>query len=142
VFFDDLLKKPHFEFQKILSFISKVRLDQNQINDFLSQTNELFQKIRQDLNSLASSKQLIIPFAILKLGNRIIQNEMKISNGLQKWPCKSFKELETVTSGYMISSPSAVIKLPIIRFYELSTNCSDSMNLCSVQYDMNEQIKE
>jgi len=70
----------------------------------------------------------IIPQNLNDVYTASIDNEMKISKELTKWPCKSFKELEKDTT----------VVLPI-RYYELSADCSDKNVVCSVQYDKNEQ---
>ncbi len=66
-----------------------------------------------------------IPATLQQTCLSALANEMKISKELTKWPCRSFKELESA-------------RLPL-RFHALSANCSAPHVKCSVQFDMKEQ---
>ncbi len=114
---EDLLRRPVFEVQRIASFIGiKVREE-----DILP----LLQKYSLGLTShpndipLSNWQQLAVD---------TIKNELDTSKNLSRWPCRSFKELE-----------SKEVLLPHRRYYMLAVNCSRSFTKCSVQYDLREQ---
>jgi Zn-finger nucleic acid-binding protein len=76
----------------------------------------------------------------------IIANELKISNNLQKWPCRTFQEiydnLNTLKT-YKIknididnSSLYKAKKLPFL-VSNYAANCSAKYVVCTVKYDLN-----
>lgn len=64
----------------------------------------------------------------LDIAETALGDELAMSQGLQKWPCANFMELEKK------------VILPTIRYYQLSANCSDSNTKCSVGFDKREQM--
>eukprot|EP01038_Epipyxis_sp_PR26KG_P006904 gene6904-9456_t len=129
IFADDLINRPVFELERILTFLnykaSREELLQatQPSNSDKNILNELISSFRIDSNSNSN-----IPENLLLIAENTINDEMKISKDLTKWPCKSFRELDkTVTS--------LGGELPL-KSYELAANCSNSFVTCSVPYDM------
>ena len=126
------------ELEKIMTFSGF----KAQRQDLLAAVSELLPQLLKELHiSTSSTGQVgsdgevissdIVPQNLHDIYTTTIDNEMKISKELTKWPCKSFKELE--------GKDLAGVSLLPIRYYELSADCSDKNVKCSVQYDLNEQ---
>lgn len=125
VFFDDLMKRPYFELQRIFSFISQKRMDDGKLKGVLEVASPLLERMR-----LQAFSRRDIPASLLAVSVSVFRNEMEISKGLTQWPCRSFKSL---VNGLSESSP------PIVSFHALATNCSDPFVKCSVRFDLDEQ---
>lgn len=138
VFIDDFVERPVVELEKIMTFSGF----KAQRQDLLDAVSALQSQLLKDLHITTSSTgqvgsdgavigSVIVPQRLDSVYTTTIDNEMKISKELTKWPCKSFKELE--------GKDLAGVSLLPIRYYELSADCSDKNVKCSVQYDINEQ---
>ncbi len=127
VFFEDIIKRPFHELQRIFSFIQKKKFDNAQVAALIEEKTNLFNQIRAE-QSYLSRKKFGFPLTLLTLARKIIENEMKISRGLSSWPCKSFKDIEKQFQSILTE-----------RYYDLSADCSDPFVKCSVPYDKNEQ---
>lgn len=126
------------ELEKIMTFSGF----KAQRADLLAAITELQPQLLKELHIVTSSDgrvgsdgavigSVIVPQNLVDVYTATIDNEMKISKELTKWPCKSFKELE--------GKDLAGVSLLPIRYYDLSADCSDKNVKCSVQYDVNEQ---
>jgi hypothetical protein len=132
IYFEDLLKRPHFEFQKIFSYLSAKRPDEARFKEFLKKTLPNIEKLRK--SSLFTRKD-IVPTNLLSLSVSIIKNEMDSSKGLTVWPCPSFKSLLTTAA----ASSSPLVRGLVMDYHRLAANCSDPAVKCSVRFDMDEQ---
>ncbi len=126
------MKRPYFELQKIFSFISSRKLNDAHFKDLVKRFQPQLLTMKAAANSIQQS-QLGISTKLLQLSKFLIEDEINTSNGLTQWPCRSFLELE---KDKQISEESKVV-----RYYELSADCSDPYVKCSVRFDQNEQKK-
>jgi hypothetical protein len=113
VHLDSFERNPISTMQNILSFINA--------KDIPSIIQSL------DTNALSQKKSLLaLPMELAILADETLEDELRISKNLTRWPCRNFKEL----SADLLVQP----------YYELAAGCSSSKYVkCSVQYDFSEQ---
>lgn len=120
VFVDELITRPQFTLQIILSYAgfkpNKAELD------------NMVQSIIPNLKAYWRPFNEPIPKTFIDTIESALGDELSMSQNLQKWPCGNFMELEKK------------IILPSIRYFHLSANCSDPHTKCSVGFDKREQI--
>ena len=68
-----------------------------------------------------------------------VQSELTASDGLSRWPCASFLDLEQSQQSQQSLESTTV--LPHSRYFELAADCSDPFVKCSVLFDKREQLK-
>lgn len=125
VFVDDFLQRPQLHLQRILSFVNlKDNISPSQqiatkYESYLLEIQQTTKQIYQSQETLSSYQQIT---------QETIESEFVSSSNLTKWPCLNFASLE-----------SSKMILPHLRYYQLSPDCSNPVNTCSVQYDFKEQ---
>jgi hypothetical protein len=122
VFVQDLLSQPHAEWSKILSFVAN-KDSKEYVYAFVA-SNEWQLMSAQ----LQSSIGMELPVELQAIFSDVMNDEMQSSDGLSKWPCNSFLDLE-VKHGILAHS----------RYYDMAANCSDPFVKCSVAFDKREQ---
>lgn len=129
VFMDDVLLRPVIELDKILSFIG-IRAPRS---DLVDASNEFGRRLQADLGvhgvdfyptTHVSTEHLDgLPAHLIAPALSSLENEMTSTDTLAKWPCKSFKDLESKGLGLPI--PAAT----------LAAECQNPKVVCSVGFD-------
>lgn len=113
VFTEDLVKRPAFEWDRILSFLG---VDVDRVK--LLAAAERFTAMLVSETRFSEK----VPSAIRERGLQTLNDEMKKTRNLADWPCLSFKPLDKA-------------KLPLTAEM-LSPNCSSIFVQCSVPIDI------
>lgn len=117
---DELLNKPMIEIDKILTFIG-YKVGRRELLDAFKEYKLEFQSVVTN-----PTRNEMLP-SFIESGISALKNELETSDELQKWPCRSFRELDKMAKKE---------KLPI-TFNQLAANCSTSYVTCSVPMDLN-----
>lgn len=120
LYLDDIINRPAFEIDRILSFILKK--SRFMAREKLLDMNKLVNTLKNDIKSSSSSPSLTkfnSEFNTIAL--KAMKSDYDSTGGLTKWPCKSFRELDQNN-------------LPM-KATELAANCSNEFVKCSVPYD-------
>lgn len=125
MFVEDLLDRPYFFFQQILSFLN-INADRDKL---LSSINKHFPTLKDYFYRTARRVEELDKTTLL-LSTQVMKEELENSKNLQRWPCKSFKELE---------KKSALSEQLPIKYYQIAANCSAPYVKCTVPYDIREQ---
>jgi len=124
IFIDDIALRPEVELQKALTFIGYTPTRQ-EVLESVQHFQEDFSKDLAFPNSIDFEKTLDIPASIEAFASRAISREMKNTEDLSIWPCKTFKELDWESEG----------KLPI-KAQELAADCTSKFVQCTVIHDL------
>ena len=113
MFTEDIIKRPAFEWERILSFagadINRPKL--------LSIADEMTGKVKADIKF-----SLQVPVGLRQYGQYILQNELTKTKNLSDWPCQSFRTIDSFSLPYSADW--------------MSPNCSDKYVHCSVPMDI------
>lgn len=132
IFTEDLVSRPSFELEKILSFIGfkLSRAEVAAIAESASQRAALLNVLTQTASAdagLSDPQSLLrIPADLYDTATSSIQTEMQASKELTKWPCQMFRPLH--------KGESAPWKLPLSS-PNLAANCTGKFVKCSVKFD-------
>ena len=116
---EDLLNRPMIEIDKILTFIG-YKVGRRELLDAFA---EYKLELQKEITS--PTRDDILP-SFIESGINALKNELESTDELQKWPCKSFRELDK-----MIKRGEP---LPI-KSDRLAANCTSSYVTCSVPMD-------
>lgn len=116
---EDLINRPMIEIDKILTFIG-YKIGRRELLDAFAEYKLELQK-----EITTPTRDEILP-SFIDSGLSALKNELESTDELQKWPCKSFRELDK-----MIKRDEP---LPI-KFNQLAANCSSPYVTCSVPMD-------
>jgi hypothetical protein len=130
IFVDDIILRPAFEIEKIITFLG-VKVNRN----------ELFKTIKEHIVELESEVDMIptgpgainflIPPNYLNIGLAALEEEMRTTDSLTKWPCKSFNEIDILYKSKKINKNDKLY----LSANELAANCSSPYVKCSVPID-------
>jgi hypothetical protein len=134
------LENPAAEIEKILTFIG-VKVSRPEMLEGLK---SLLPALYEDLHLSADDVENVvlppdnlqrvtgrqIPEELKLVGMATLEAEMKRSNGLTKWPCDSFREIDA-----KLLAASLPVHLPMTA-QMLAANCSDPFVTCSVPIDI------
>jgi hypothetical protein len=130
VFLDDLVDRPVFHLEQILSFAGPALPDRALLR---SLAEELQTHLRAELSfdnvssllSAASSSTVARPEVIsaLRQVTNSLREEIVGTKGLSAWPCRSFRSLD----------PPAIVSAGLVV-----ANCSSAWVTCSVDFDRQE----
>jgi hypothetical protein len=112
VFTEELIKRPTFEIERILSFAG-LGVDRWKL---IGATMHISERL-----SAATRFSTKVPEELRRHGITVLQDELTKTKNLTEWPCLSFKLID--------------YKLPLSADL-LSANCSDSFVHCSVPTDI------
>ena len=116
MFVEDIVQRPVFEVERIISFMG-LKFDRPKLYGMANAFRATF------VQSIGNVTAEGIPVDLLRVGVDTIDNEYKISQGLTRWPCKMFRDL---------NSPGLILPMSSA---DVAANCSGRYVTCSVQYD-------
>lgn len=122
VFVEDLLQRPVFEFEKIITFMG-LKFDRPKLVGLVKVGTSDFSKTLLTALGAYNISANHAPTELLDAGIDAIDNEYASTKGLTKWPCKMFRDLK---------SPSVTLALSAS---DVAANCQGPYVRCEVQYD-------
>jgi hypothetical protein len=154
IFVEDLLARPVVELEKILTFVG-VKYSRPTLSAASLGFSERLQQVLSggipkysaqqsfpgtsfvqisDGTSTETAKNYNIPVEYISPMLDALENELEHSNGLTKWPCASFRDLDGPRQQRFVSPSTLALFLPSDM---LAANCSDPFVRCSVPFDSN-----
>lgn len=159
VFVEDLLDRPVVELEKMLTFIGfnfarrtllesipdfieEIKkslfvgsvlpsVDNGDLRVNLSGNGKMFSTL---VDSESYSDPLRISAKIIQTGVSAMNSELKQTNGLTKWPCESFRNLQSVSNSK--KDPKLDILLStLFPSAMVAANCSSAFVTCLVPFD-------
>lgn len=112
-------ENPYLAMQSMLSFMD-IKIGIDELRQLLESTKLSF-NVQNYIKVLNRP-----PRSLWNITSSTIKNELEISDGLKKWPCRSFKELTKELNSF--------------KYWQFAANCSAPHVICSVRFDMAEQI--
>ena len=122
VFTSDFARRPVVELEKILTFLG-VKASREDLLTAVNGDAETVKEVFSEAPRLLAER-ILTPALAASIASAI-ENEMKISKELTRWPCKFFRDLEKQKDLYVLPIPAK----------DLAANCTGNYVTCSVQYD-------
>ena len=150
IYIDDLKTRPHFEIDRILSYITTKKkdfrnkllntIDLQFINPFMKEFESYHGSISSNYDN--NKKNNLFDEHYKTIAIKAMKEEYENTNGLKKWPCLSFRDLdkntESGSKGNGIEGndkvSSDINRLPY-HSKALAANCSAPHVICSVGFD-------
>lgn len=126
IFIDDIIKRPYYELEKVITFAGIKMPDRQRVIKAGKTLRKLMKTKQYDQFANISAIKRSIGLSSLQAAVDALEEELVGTGQLSKWPCRSFKNIH--------KQEAINVQLPIAA-EALAANCSDKRVTCSVGFD-------
>mmetsp|Transcript_1612 Transcript_1612/g.3025 ORF Transcript_1612/g.3025 Transcript_1612/m.3025 type:complete len:350 (+) Transcript_1612:123-1172(+) len=126
IFIDDVIRRPYYELEKIITFAGIKMPDRQRVIKAGKTLRKILKSNRYDQFANVSAIKQSIGMSPFEVALDALEEELVGTGYLSKWPCRSFRNIH--------KQGNINIKLPVAADV-LAANCSDKRVTCSVGFD-------